>query len=158
VKTLVQKFVQFLRNIFNPKKENTTTMSTINTILIKPRRASVLQRRTQVQIPLALYYGYIFPATTITNRFGEVRKVVRAHARGRVNTVKIEVPEIAYMPDPVLRFTLTPNGVVYEAFDSFLGAGHSIMNTLRVGLTTKKTVVTLPRREERATWYMLVAA
>jgi len=157
VKTLVQKFTQYLVSILSPKKE--TTMSTINTILVRPRRASENRRRTQVQIPLALYYGYVFPATTITNRFGDVRNVVLAHARGRVNTVKVEIPEIADYADPVLRFTVTPNGgIVYETFDAWVGAGQSIMNSLRSGLTTKKTTVTLPRQQERATWYMLVAA
>ena len=44
--------------------------------------------------------------------------LVRASARGSLNTIKTEIPEIEPVTDPVLRLERTANAIIYQAFDS----------------------------------------
>lgn len=138
---------------------DTVTNTVRPTVTIRPRRAGY-SRPTQIQIPIALFMHSFFDGVfEIVNDAGTARKIVRARARGRLNTVKVEVPEIAHMSEPVLRLTRYENGTVaYKAFDAFLpGEGDAIYQDLRTNNYEKGVVVTRPNRRWKATWYRVAA-
>ena len=151
----------YVHTLLNPPKKETLSTMTITqpTVLIRPRRASENKRRTQVQLPIDLFNSaFLAGVTTLVNRWGDRRKIVLAHARGHLNTVKVEIPELSYIADPAIRLTRKENGdVLYEAFSGDSITGSSILDTLRLGMSTRQTRVTLPRQRERATWYRQVA-
>lgn len=132
----------------------TAVSTTLGTLTMRPRRASENARRTQVQIPLRVLW---FFGAGITNMFGEFHPLIMAHARGILNTVKVEVPEIGRMIDPVLVFTRYENGTVsYRAHDAATSSyGFDLMERLRAGFGTT-TVTTMPAgKEANATWYQV---
>jgi hypothetical protein len=82
---------------------------------------------------------------------------VRATARGSLNTIKTEIPEINTMPDPVLRLERTPTAVVYQAFDANSALGKPIRQKLLNGfaLNPAETHQTVADRA-RTTWWRFI--
>jgi len=88
---------------------------------------------------------------------GRAHVIVRATARGGLNTIKAEIPEIDPMTDPVLRLERTPTAVIYRAFDANSVLGTPIRQALLNGFamtppTTSKTVAD----QRKATWWRFI--
>jgi hypothetical protein len=126
-------------------------------LLMRVRRVSETERRTQVQFPKRLVR---------TNFFVQINSVTSSHD-GRVhelreakvsNTIRVELPEIDPMADPVLRVERTPNAIIYEAYDANSVLGRPIMEALRRGLNQvpPTTVLTIPRNPTSSTWYRFI--
>lgn len=134
-------------NITSTPKETLVTMNT-NKLMLRPRRS---RGNTQIQIPVALYNSVFFSGVDgLTSQTGEFHKLVFAHARGRLNTIKVEVPEIGRMVDPVL--VLTHNGlgsVTYEAIDGLTTRGQDITRLLVYGFGVSRSVT---RRANPTLW------
>jgi len=129
-------------------------------LLMRVRRASETERRTQVQFPIRLVTTQFF------ENVGEIRSshdnrthgLVQASARGKRNTIKVEIPEIEALADPVLRLERTATGIIYQAFDSGSVLGRPIMDSLRRGLLQipPTTLLTVPTNPNSSTWYRFI--
>lgn len=128
-------------------------------LLLRPRRASATARRTQVQVPIPLTRTPFFRGVTavVSAHDNRTHGLRRATARGGLNTVKLEVPEIDAIEDPVLRLTRRGDRVTYEAFSPDSELGMPIADALQAGLQTDPPVTTATIAEhERATLYRFV--
>jgi HKD family nuclease len=129
-------------------------------LLMRVRRASESIRRTQVQIPIRVIRTNFFEGITeiVSAHDGRSHAIVTASARGGLNTMKVELPEIAPMTDPVVRLERTPSAIVYQTFDATSVLGRPIMGALRKGLELKHpaTFLTKPQEPEHATWWRFI--
>lgn len=128
-------------------------------LLMRVRRVSESSRRTQIQIPFRVLR---------TNFFSGMNALVSAHdarthplgetrARGGVNTVRTEIPEIEPMTDPVLRLERTATAIIYQAFDANSVLGTPIRQALLNGFemsppASSSSIKTL----ENATWWRFI--
>jgi hemin uptake protein HemP len=105
-------------------------------MLMRVRRASDTERRTQVQIPIRVVNTQFFRGIReiVSAHDGRAHPLVRATARGALNTIKVEIPEIEPLSDPVLRLERTANAILYQAFDSTSTLGAPIRQALQRGL------------------------
>lgn len=89
---------------------------------------------------------------------GEVHEFRKANARGILNTLKLELPEMRNMTDPVVRFERTPTGIQYEVYDSPTPQGQSIMQALNIGLAASpaSTHLTKPSTPASSTWWRFI--
>ena len=162
---MIRRFWQYVVSLFtrptvtltqeNNPPMNTSTVVTKSVLIMRPRRASNTRRTTQVQIPLNLWRTFFSYACEINHLLGS-RRLVVAHARGgRINTIKLELPEIKNMLEPVVRFTKTNGSISFEVFDGYSLQGVAIRSALNFGLgfETKQT----KRNVNRATLYQQVA-
>ena len=83
--------------------------------------------------------------------------LVQASARGGLNTIKTEIPEIEPMTDPVLRLERTANAIIYQAFDSASVLGLPIRQALLNGfaMIPPATMQSVSARTH-ATWWRFV--
>jgi hypothetical protein len=129
-------------------------------VLMRLRKASVSGRPTQTQIPIAVANQPFFKGVkSVTSRHSKVAHPISAAvARGIVNTLKLEIPEMRSFADPVIRFESTTSGVEYEVYDSLTPKGQAIMNSLTLGLSTspQSTFLTLPSSPKNATWWRFI--
>lgn len=129
-------------------------------LLMRLRKASITGRPTQTQLPKAVasqpFFAGINHVTSSHNGIAHV--ISEAEARGIINTLKLEIPEMRHFADPVIRFERTPAGVVYEAYDASSPKGQTIMNGLNLGRSTKpaSTFLTLPTKPNSATWWRFI--
>jgi hypothetical protein len=128
-------------------------------LLMRVRRASEIARRTQIQIPIRVVKTNFFQGVIelVSAHDGRAHVIVRATARGGLNTIKAEIPEIDPMTDPVLRLERTPTAVIYRAFDANSVLGTPIRQALLNGFamtppTTSKTVAD----QRKATWWRFI--
>ena len=89
---------------------------------------------------------------------GDMHNVREARARGIINTLKLEIPEMRDMSDPVIRFERTSSGIQYEVYDVADPNGQGIMHSLQLGLnttppSTKLSKAALPAQ---ATWWRFI--
>lgn len=128
-------------------------------LLLHPRRASETARRTQVQVPIRLTRTPFFTRVTtiVSAHDNRQHRLVRATARGGLNTVKVELPEIDSIDEPVLRLTRRGDRVTYEAFAAESELGRPITDALQAGLRIDPaaTFATIPDHD-RATLYRFV--
>jgi hypothetical protein len=105
-------------------------------LLMRVRRASDTERRTQVQIPIRVANTRFFRGINqiVSAHDRRAHPLVRARARGALNTIKVEVPEIESLTDPVLRLERTATAIIYQAFDSRSVLGAPIWQALQRGL------------------------
>jgi HKD family nuclease len=127
-------------------------------LLMRVRKAHVTDRPTQTQLPKAVYDDGFFAGVDAIRSLhdGRAHEVRKAWARGIINTLKLEIPEMRNFADPVLRFLRGHDGtVVYEAYDRGTPAGDGIFKALADGRTTtpRKTFLTLPGSPGQATWW-----
>lgn len=126
-------------------------------LLMRVRKASRKARPTQTQLPKAVYQsGFFSGVDTVTSAHdGRGHGVQPAWARGIINTLKLEIPEMRRFADPVLRLTKTPDGIIYEAHDRLSRNGSRIFLQLRDGLASKPplTQLTVPARPSQSTWW-----
>lgn len=142
-----------------PDLPTATTLPT--TLLLRVRRASETARRTQVQIPIHLLRTPFFEGVTalISSHDQRSHNINPARARGSVNTMKVELPEINTLDDPVLWLTRVGHEVYYRAFDVHSPTGDRIMQALRRGLdlTPPQTHLTTRFQDrEHATWWRFI--
>jgi hypothetical protein len=128
-------------------------------LLMRVRRASETARRTQIQIPIRVVQTNFFQGINglVSAHDGRSHVIVRATARGGLNTIKAEIPEIDPMTDPVLRLERTPTAVIYRAFDANSVLGTPIHQALLRGFAispaaTFKTVAD----QSKATWWRFI--
>lgn len=129
-------------------------------LLMRVRRASEKARRTQVQIPLRVIRTRFFEGVTeiVSAHDGRSHAIITASARGGLNTMKVELPEIDLMTDPVVRLERTPNTIIYQTFDANSVLGRPIMDALRKGIEFDPpvTFLTAPQEPQRATWWRFI--
>jgi HKD family nuclease len=129
-------------------------------LLMRVRRASETARRTQVQIPIRVIRTKFFEGSReiVSAHDGRHHSIVIASARGGINTMKVELPEIDPMTDPVVRLEKTASAIVYQAFDANSVLGRPIMDALKKGLEFQPpvTFLTKPSSPEHSTWWRFV--
>lgn len=129
-------------------------------LLMRVRRASETARRTQVQVPIRVIRTKFFEriAEIVSAHDGRSHAIITASARGGLNTMKVELPEIDPMPDPVVRLERTPTAIVYQTFDANSVLGRPIMDALRKGLEFEPpvTFLTAPKEPRHATWWRFI--
>lgn len=128
-------------------------------LLMRIRKASEKDRPTQTQIPKVVAESTFFGGVTTvrSTHDGEYHQVHEARARGKFNTLKLEIPEMRHIQDPVIRFERTPSGIQYAVYDAKSSQGKSIMNALRAGLVSQPwTELTRPSTPESSTWWRFI--
>jgi len=128
-------------------------------LLMRVRRASETARRTQIQIPIRVVRTSFFEDMTelVSDHDNRTHSLVHASARGGLNTIKAEVPEIQSMPDPVLRLERTANSIKYRAFDAGSVLGAPIRDALLNGFDmTPETSYASIADKDRATWWRFI--
>jgi hypothetical protein len=128
-------------------------------LLLRARRASESARRTQIQLPIRIVRTEFFADVNelVSAHDGRSHPLVRAKARGGLNTIKVEIPENDRIVDPVLRLERTRTAIIYQTFDANSVLGAPIRQALINGFamtppTTSKTVAD----ESRATWWRFI--
>jgi HKD family nuclease len=128
-------------------------------LLMRVRRASETARRTQIQLPIRVVQTAFFTGVRdlVSAHDGRAHTLISASARGGLNTIKVEIPEIEPMADPVLRLERTPNAILYQTFDASSVLGRPIQQALLNGFamkppTTFKTVADTTH----ATWWRFI--
>lgn len=143
-----------------PSSLITTEQIAGTVLLMRVRRASETARRTQVQIPVRVIRTKFFEGIReiVSAHDGRSHAIITASARGGINTIKVELPEIAPMTDPVVRLERTPSAIIYQAFDANSVLGFPIMDTLRMGLKFDPpvTFLTTPKSPYSATWWRFI--
>src|SRR5262249_52456445 len=128
-------------------------------LLLRARRASETARRTQIQLPIRIVRTEFFARVNelVSAHDGRAHALIRAQARGGLNTIKVEIPEIEPMGDPVLRLERTRNAIIYQTFESNSVLGAPIRQALVNGfeMTPPKTNKTVSNREQ-ATWWRFI--
>ena len=128
-------------------------------LLMRVRRASESARRTQIQIPIRVVQSEFFSGikNIVSAHDGRSHPLVQASARGSLNTIKIEIPEIEPMIDPVLRLERTAKAIIYQAFDSASVLGTPIRQALLNGFAMIPTATSQTVSDStRATWWRFV--
>lgn len=145
--------------IVNPGAPEATT-AVGRVLLLRPRRASEKERRTQIQLPIRLVRTAFFDGVNEIESAHDGRKhrIISASARGSLNTLKVEVPEINEIDLPVMRLERGPDGITYQAYAEESKLGRPLMDALRNGrtLSPPATVLTTPRAPRSATWFRFV--
>jgi HKD family nuclease len=128
-------------------------------LLMRVRRASESARRTQIQIPIRVVRTNFFSGidALVSAHDGRTHRLVQATARGGLNTVKTEMPEIEPMADPVLRLERTASAIIYQAFDANSVLGTPIRQALLHGFemsppTSSSSIAAL----DKATWWRFI--
>ena len=125
-------------------------------VLVRVRTA----RGTQTQLPFGLLEDPFFDGVTeLIAPDGTPRGISEAHARGGVNTRKVEIPESKGIKEPILLLTKDPAGkVYYQCADAQEPFGASLKRVLQAGLVADppQTVNTRPAEPERGTWYRVL--
>jgi HKD family nuclease len=128
-------------------------------LLMRVRRASETARRTQIQIPFRVVRTNFFAGITalVSEHDNRTHPLIQASARGGLNTIKTEIPEIASMTDPVLRLERTANSIRYRAFDADSVLGTPIKQALLNGFSiTPQTTLRSIGDIEKATWWRFI--
>jgi hypothetical protein len=144
-------------SVRGPKKRLASVPGTV--LLMRVRRASETARRTQIQIPIRVVRTAFFSGVRelVSAHDGRAHPLISAKARGGLNTIKVEIPEIEPMGDPVLRLERTPTAILYQTFDAFSVLGKPIQQALMNGFAMKPPVTfkTVPDKN-RATWWRFI--
>jgi hypothetical protein len=136
--------------------EEDTASTTGQVLIMRIRKAHATDRPTQTQIPKSVasrpFFGGINRVTS--THTGEEHEIHEAQARGIINTLKLEIPEMRKFSDPVIRFEREGAQIRYEVYDSNTPKGSAIMKSLNEGLkmTPKTTKLTKPSDPEKSTW------
>ncbi len=109
--------------------------------------------RTQTQIPLRVVDSFFAGSRTLRDaRTGRLRTMTLSKAGDARNTMKLQLPEIAGMSDPVGRFERRDDGIVFEVHDSSSSEGRTIADLLDEGVRDGST-----RKTQRgATWWRVL--
>ena len=86
---------------------------------------------------------------------GELHGINEASARGKPNTIKLEIPEMRDFDQPVARFEKTSNDITYEAYDVGSPQGNQIMASLEEGRRDRSTQLSISNADS-ATWWRFI--
>lgn len=128
-------------------------------LLMRVRRASETVRRTQIQIPIKVIRSNFFKNidSLISAHDGRIHPLIKASARGGLNTIKIEIPEIEPMNDPVLRLERTVSSITYQTYDANSILGKPIQQTLLNGFAISPPLTFHSiKKQEKATWWRFI--
>jgi hypothetical protein len=128
-------------------------------LLMRVRRASETARRTQIQIPFRIVRTNFFSGVDalVSAHDGRTHPLVQASARGGLNTVKAEIPEIEPMADPVLRLERSTTSIIYQAFDAKSILGTPIRQALLNGFEmSPRMSFSSIQNLDRATWWRFI--
>ena len=129
-------------------------------LLMRVRRASETERRTQIQVPIRVVRTGFFGADVSVRSAHDsrVHTIRRAEAGGATNTMKLELPEIDPMTDPVVRFERTAVGIEYQVYDATSTLGTPVMEAMERGrrMAPPATHLTLPDNPRSSTWWRFV--
>ena len=129
-------------------------------LLMRVRKASITDRPTQTQIPKkVLEDPFFLGINSITSAHdGRSHNIITAEARGIINTMKLEIPEMRNYEDPVVRFERTADAIIYQAFDSSSVLGRPIIAALNRGLdiNPQVTKLTKPSNPDSSTWWRFI--
>ena len=129
-------------------------------LLMRVRRASETERRTQIQVPIRVVRTGFFGADASVRgaHDSRVHTIRRAEAGGATNTMKLELPEIDPMTDPVVRFERTAAGIEYQVYDATSTLGTPVMEAMERGrrMAPPATHLTLPDNPRSSTWWRFV--
>jgi hypothetical protein len=128
--------------------------------LVHPRLPSVLLMRirkgrggTQTQIPFGAIDEYFHKNLKVRDATsGQVRSMTMSKADGRRNTMKLQLPEMIDLVDPVIRFERTADTLTYSLHDASSREGAVIVSSLEEGLLDGST----RRTQGKATWWRLL--
>lgn len=126
---------------------------------MRVRRASESARRTQIQIPIRVTRTKFFSeiSALVSAHDGRTHLLVQASARGGLNTIKTEIPEIEPMADPVLRLERTAKTIIYQAFDANSVLGTPIRQALLNGFNMSPPASSSSIADlEKATWWRFI--
>lgn len=125
-------------------------------LLMRLRKAHAKDRRTQTQIPFRVMDTFFKGAGAVRSAHsGEEHGIIEASARGGLNTIKLEIPEMREFSQPMARFERTPDGILYETYDLSSPQGSQIMARLEEGRRSKLTQMTISDAD-RATWWRFI--
>ncbi len=126
-------------------------------LLMRLRKAHVTDRPTQTQIPIRVVRGGFFQnaAAVRSTSNGQSHAIIRAVARGGLNTIKLEIPEMRDFVQPVGRFERGPDGIAYEIYDVGSPQGNQILAALEEGRRDGMTQLSISDAE-RATWWRYI--
>jgi len=128
-------------------------------LLMRVRRVSESSRRTQIQIPFRVLRTNFFSGMTALISAHDARShpLGETMARGGVNTVRTEIPEIEPMIDPVLRLERTATAIIYQAFDANSVLGTPIRQALLNGFAMSPPASSCSITNlEKATWWRFI--
>ena len=135
-----------------------------DSLIIRVRRANADARPTQIQIPFALrnFIGRNIGlhSRPENGRAPVLHNLVLAQSvvgtRVKMNTWKIDIPEVRGLIDPVLVLTKEDGRIVYEVSDAADEKGAKLKAQLLAGLSTGATYTTVPSSSEHATMCQFV--
>lgn len=110
--------------------------------------------RTQTQIPLRVVDHFFAGSRTLRDaRTGRIRSMTLSRKAGEApNTMKLQLPEIAEMADPVARFDRGDDGIMFVVHDASSTDGREIVKLLNEGMRDGST-----RKTQRgATWWRVL--
>jgi hypothetical protein len=119
-------------------------------------------RGTQVQIPIPLRNSAYFARhNEIIGPDGTSRGISVTRPErggGKVNTVKVEIPESHGMTMPIIRLEHTSGGIRYTVYDGAMRDGKEFADALEEGRHTVpvETVLTKPSTPNESQWYRFV--
>ena len=120
------------------------------------RKASVTDRPTQTQIPIRLVQTFFAGVSSVESAHsGVIHGLHQASARGSVNTIKLEIPEMRQFVDPVARFEKTGSGVTYEVHNASSPSGKQIVSRLQAGHVDGSTQTSI-KDHTKATWWRFI--
>ena len=114
----------------------------------------------QTQLPFSLLEDPFFDGVSELISPGGARRIISdAHARGGINTRKVEIPESKGFNEPILLLTKDAGGEVhYRCLDAASPGGAQLKHVLQAGLVSDppETVNTRPADPSRGTWYRVL--
>jgi hypothetical protein len=110
--------------------------------------------RTQTQIPLRVVDRFFAGSRTLRDaRTGRLRTMTLSKKAGDArNTMKLQLPEIADMADPVARFERRDDGIIFVLHDATSPEGRDIAELLDEGVRDGSTHKT----QRGATWWRVL--
>ena len=125
-------------------------------LLMRLRKASVTDRPTQTQIPMRVVQTFFSGVSSVeSSHSGVTHGLHQASARGSVNTIKLEIPEMRHFADPVARFEKTGSGVIYEVHDASSPSGKQIISRLQAGHANGSTQTSI-KDLASSTWWRFI--
>jgi len=126
-----------------PRAKEAAAQAVGATLIMRPFPS---RNGTQIQIPVMANQRFFDnSADVISEHNGEAHSIHEARARGKTNTLKLEIPECRELTVPVLVFRKTDGGTMYRVFDGQSGEGAKLLKRLDQGLADGSTVRTYAR-------------
>lgn len=108
---------------------------------------------TQTQIPFRVLASFFGDEIRVHSAdAGTARDMTLSRSGDRRNTMKLQLPEMAQMREPVARFTRTAGPITYELHDAESAPGREIKELLNAGLRDGSTHQT----QGAATWWRIL--